>query len=140
MTTAGHARKDHPGCKEATMYDTESPSPTAVDYQVVAESAPFLELRRRQRRFVFPLTIAFLAWYFGFVLVAAYLPEVMATPVVGVINVGRVLGLAQFATTFAITMWYVSYANRRLDPLAARIRTKLEDAHIQDVTGNGAHQ
>jgi len=34
-------------------------------------------------------------------------------------------GLGQFVTTFAITTWYVSFANRRLDPLADEIRADL---------------
>jgi len=57
---------------------------------------------------------------------AAYAPQVMAIPVFGLINLGLVLGLAQVATTFIITMWYVSFANRRLDPLSLAMRTKLE--------------
>jgi uncharacterized membrane protein (DUF485 family) len=50
----------------------------------------------------------------------------MSTRVFGNINVGLLLGLGQFVTTFAITTWYVSYANRKLDPLAEEIRTDLE--------------
>ena len=41
-------------------------------------------------------------------------------------QIGLLLGLAQFVTTFAITMAYVSYANRRVDPLSAEIRGELE--------------
>jgi uncharacterized membrane protein (DUF485 family) len=36
------------------------------------------------------------------------------------------MGLAQFVTTFGITTWYVHYANNKLDPKAATIRTRLE--------------
>ena len=50
----------------------------------------------------------------------------MATPVWGNINVGLLMGLGQFVTTFAITMTYVSYANRRMDPLSTEIREELE--------------
>ena len=72
------------------------------------------------------MAVFFLAWYFAFVMLAAFAPEFMATPVLGVINLGLVLGLGQFVTTFAITMIYVSYANRRLDPLSADLRATLE--------------
>ena len=51
----------------------------------------------------------------------------MATPVLGEINLGLVIGLAQFATTFALTAGYVRYARRRLDPLAEQIRAAVED-------------
>jgi uncharacterized membrane protein (DUF485 family) len=59
------------------------------------------------------------------VLLADYAHEFMATRVIGNITVGLLFGLGQFVTTFAITTWYVSFANRRLDPLADEIRSDL---------------
>ncbi|MFJ4161291.1 DUF485 domain-containing protein [Microbacterium testaceum] len=99
-----------------------------VDYIAVEESAPFRELKKRQRSFVFPLAVAFLVWYFVYVLLSSFAPEFMAQPVSGAITVGLVLGLGQFVTTFAITMGYVAYANRRLDPGAEALRIELERA------------
>jgi uncharacterized membrane protein (DUF485 family) len=86
----------------------------------------FRALRRRMRSFAFPMAAAFLLWYLAFVLLASYARELMATPVLGGINLGLVIGLAQFASTFALTAGYVRYAGRRLDPLAARIREQVE--------------
>lgn len=100
--------------------------PGGVDYIAVEKSPPFIELKRRHRRFVWPLTIAFLVWYFAYVLLSSFATEFMSTRVWGHITVGLLLGLGQFVTTFAITMAYVSYANRRLDPLSAEIRGELE--------------
>ena len=87
----------------------------------------FARLRRRMRGFTFPMAALFLLWYFAYVLLASYAPALMATPVLGRVNVGLLVGLAQFATTFALTAAYVRYADRHLDPLAAGIRTQLED-------------
>jgi len=98
------------------------------DYQEVAESSDFRDLQRRHRRFVFPLAALFLIWYFVYVLLAAYAHDFMATPVIGSVNVGLLFGLGQFVTTFVITMAYVRYANRRLDPLAEKIGAELEGA------------
>jgi uncharacterized membrane protein (DUF485 family) len=100
--------------------------PGSVDFQEVQQWPQFRELRRRHRSFVFPMAAAFLLWYFLYVLLADYAHDFMSTRVVGNINIGLVLGLLQFVTTFAITTWYVSYANRRLDPLAGRLRRELE--------------
>lgn len=97
-----------------------------LDYQEEEKDPAFVELKRRHRSFVFPLTIVFLLWYFGYVILAAYAHDFMSTPVFGVINVGLLLGFGQFISTFVITMTYVSFANRRLDPLAAQIRADLE--------------
>lgn len=101
-------------------------APETRDYTEVAESADFRELQRRHRSFVFPLAVLFLIWYFVYVLLAAYAHDFMATPVIGSVNVGLLFGLGQFVTTFVITMAYVRYANRRLDPLSEKLRGELE--------------
>lgn len=108
--------------------------PPGIDYVAVEGSEPFRRLKSRHRRLVWPLAVLFLVWYFAFVLLSSFAPEFMATPVWGNINLGLLMGLGQFVTTFAITMGYVSYANRRLDPLAADIRRDLEAQEAQGVT------
>ena len=111
---------------------TASPSPSArgdgprATYDQVQASAEFARLRRRSRRFVFPLTGLFLAWYFLYVALAAFAPSLMATPVSGNLDVGLVLGLLQFASTFAIATIYARWAHRELDPAAACLRDRLE--------------
>jgi uncharacterized membrane protein (DUF485 family) len=100
-------------------------SDRVTDFGRAQSSEPFQRLRKRHRSFVFPLGIAFLVWYFAYVLLADYAHEFMATRVIGNITVGLLFGLGQFVTTFAITTWYVSFANRRLDPLADEIRSDL---------------
>ena len=95
-------------------------------YEHVQASAEFAELKSRLRRFVFPMSAAFLIWYLLFVLLASYAPEFMATPVLGNINVGLLLGLGQFVSTFAIATAYVRYANKHLDPAAERLRNRIE--------------
>ena len=97
-----------------------------IDYLAFEETPKYKELRKRQRGFVIPLLVAALAWYFLYVVLATYASAWMATPVFGSVNIGLILGLAQFVTTFAITQWYVSYANKRLDPLATELRQELE--------------
>jgi uncharacterized membrane protein (DUF485 family) len=110
------------------MSDPRTDAAGGIDYIAVEESAPFRELKRRQRSFVFPLAVAFLVWYFVYVLLSSFAGEFMSQRVWGDITVGLVFGLGQFVTTFAITMGYVAYANRRLDPGAEEIRHELERA------------
>jgi len=101
--------------------------PGGVDWQEVQGNAEFVELRRRLRSFVFPMTAAFLAWYLLYVLMATYARGFMSQKLVGNINVGLVFGLLQFVSTFLITWLYVRYANNRLDPLAEKLRAQIED-------------
>lgn len=116
--------------------DAHTPDAAAsVDFEQVQSTERFQELRKRHRSFVFPMAIAFLLWYFAYVLLADYAVGFMSTKVWGNINVGLILGLLQFVSTFAITGWYVSYSNRKLDPIAAEIRNEIEGRKF-DKDGN----
>ncbi|PPL17798.1 DUF485 domain-containing protein [Microterricola pindariensis] len=110
------------------LHTAEATGTDAVDFAAIQETPRFQKLRSRHRRFVFPVLIACLAWYLAYVLLAAYAPALMATPVFGSVNVGLLLGLAQIVTTFAVTTWYVTFANRELDPIASEIRDEAEAA------------
>jgi uncharacterized membrane protein (DUF485 family) len=99
---------------------------TGTVYEQVQATPEFAELRRRLRRFVFPMSVAFLIWYLVYVLLASYAPSFMAIKVFGNINVGLIIGLLQFVSTFVITTVYVRYANRHLDPAAEQLRERIE--------------
>jgi len=101
-------------------------SVSATAYTEVQQSERFQELRRRHRGIAFPLAAIFLAWYFLYVLLADYAHGFMSHKLAGNINVGLVMGLLQFVSTFTITAIYVRYANKNLDPLAAELRDELE--------------
>ena len=101
-------------------------TPTADAYLEMQKSPEFQELRHRYRGFAFPMTAAFLAWYFAFVFAAVFAPGWMGTPVPVFGNIGIVFGLLQFVTTGLITWAYVRHANNKLDPLATEIREEME--------------
>jgi uncharacterized membrane protein (DUF485 family) len=96
------------------------------EWEKVQASPEFRELRRRLRVFVFPVSALFLLWYLLYVLLADYATGFMSTKLFGNINVGLVFGLLQFVSTFVITGFYVRYANRKLDPLADKLRHDIE--------------
>lgn len=93
----------------------------------VQQSAEFGELRRAHRSFAFPVTIAFIVWYFLYVLLSNYAGGFMGTKVLGEINIAFVLGIAQFVTTFLIAWWYSRHAEAKIDPKAEAIKKRLED-------------
>ncbi len=101
-----------------------TPDPAA--YIEVQKSPQFVELRHRYRRFAFPMTIAFLVWYFMFVFASIFAPDWMATSVPIVGNIGILFGLLQFVTTGLITALYIRHATTKLDPLATEIRDEME--------------
>ncbi|MFC4944843.1 DUF485 domain-containing protein [Pseudonocardia sp. GCM10023141] len=101
---------------------------TGTIYQEIQRSPEFVDLRRRLRRFVFPMSAAFLIWYLVYVLLASYAPAFMAIKITGNINVGLIIGLLQFVSTFLITTIYVRYATKHIDPAAKRLREHIEGA------------
>jgi uncharacterized membrane protein (DUF485 family) len=102
------------------------PALTGQQFLATQASPEFQELRTRLRRFVFPMTAFFLIWYAVYVILGAFAHDFMAIHVFGNVNVGLLIGLGQFLTTFIITGLYVRFANRELDPRAAAIRAELE--------------
>jgi uncharacterized membrane protein (DUF485 family) len=100
--------------------------PNGPQFQEIQNSPEFQELRSRLRRFVFPMSAVFLLWYTAYVLLGAFAHDFMAIKVWGDINVGLLIGLGQFVSTFIITAIYVRFANRELDPRAAAIRSEIE--------------
>ncbi|MFI8179978.1 DUF485 domain-containing protein [Actinacidiphila glaucinigra] len=105
--------------------------PSADSYAEVQASAEFAQLRRSYRSFAFPLTVAFITWYLLYVLLSNYAGGFMDTKVVGHINVALVFGLAQFATTFGIAVWYSRHANAKLDSRADAIKARLEGPGVR---------
>ncbi len=101
-------------------------TPEEAKYLAAQDSPEFQELRRRYRGWVLPVVAAALAWYFLYVLLAAYAPDFMARPLFGNVNVGLIMGLLQFLTTFGITALYIRFADRVLDPVSTRIRDEFE--------------
>lgn len=104
--------------------------PSPQHYREVEQSAEFVELRKKFRAFAFPMTVAFLVWYFLYVLLSVYAVEWMSIKVFGNITTGLLISFLQFVTTFLITWLYIRHANRSLDPLSDKLKLELEgDTH-----------
>ena len=117
----------HGGVQQGGVQQGRAQQAATADPWVTAQRSPeFVQMRRKLRRFVFPMTAFFLSWYFLYVLLAAFAPDFMAIRVLGNINLGLIIGLLQFVSTFAITTLYVMFANKNIDPPGTDIREQLE--------------
>ncbi|MFC4014500.1 DUF485 domain-containing protein [Nonomuraea purpurea] len=96
-------------------------------YEQVQESSEFQELKRRFRAWTFPMTVAFLAWYLLYVVLSGWARDFMAIKLLGEINVGLIFGLLQFVSTFAIAWAYARHAEKKLDPIADKLRHEVEE-------------
>ena len=103
--------------------------PVAERSLQMQRSPEFQRLRRTFMGFIVPLTVLFLGWYLAYVLIAGFAPSFFATRIGGSnINVGLLFGLAQFVSTFVITMAYSRWANRTYDPLTEPLAHEMEQA------------
>lgn len=97
-------------------------------YAELSESDDFAELRRKFRSFVFPWTVAFMAWYLLYVIMSNWAHDFMSAQVVGHINVALVFGLLQFASTFLIALLYGRHMNKNVDPLGRKLAQRYNEA------------
>ncbi|WP_017585558.1 DUF485 domain-containing protein [Nocardiopsis ganjiahuensis] len=102
--------------------------PIRDEAYVAMHSDPrFIDLKRRLYRFIFPMSIAFMAWYLLYVLMSAFGRDIMGTDLFGNVNVALVFGILQFVSTFGIAVLYTRYANRNFDQSAAELRDELQN-------------
>ena len=111
----GQARSFHPA--EGVAGSDHHPE---IDWVAAERSEEFQQLVKRRRRFVVPATVFFLAWYFGFVVLAGYAPDFMGESVYEGLTVGYVLALTQFIMVWFLGWLYLRKADREFDPLAER--------------------
>jgi uncharacterized membrane protein (DUF485 family) len=86
----------------------------------------FLQLTRERSKFAWTLTIVMLVIYFGFVLVIAFDPALLGTPLSegSVTTVGIPVGVGVIISAFILTGIYVRRANGEFDALTAKIKAK----------------
>ncbi len=116
-------------------------SDSGIDWAAVEESPQFRELIATRRRFVLPATIFFLAWYFGFILLAGYAPHFMGRSVYQGLTVGYCLALTQFVMVLTLGLMYLRRSERTYDPLADAVvahaqALSRESDHGPEVTGS----
>ncbi|AKK02600.1 DUF485 domain-containing protein [Corynebacterium epidermidicanis] len=99
--------------------------PTADEFLAVSQSEEFGALRHTFRSFAFPISAVFLLWFVFYIVVATFATDFTSIRVYGAINIGMVLGLAQFATAGIVTWLYVRFADNTLDPATASIRNSM---------------
>lgn len=98
----------------------------AEEWHRIQQSDQFAHLKKVFRGFAFPMTVVFFVWYAAYVLLSTYAQDLMATKVLGDVNLGLLLGLLQFVSTFLITWLYIRHMNNNVDPIATEIREELE--------------
>jgi uncharacterized membrane protein (DUF485 family) len=89
----------------------------------VSNGPRFRELVARRSRFAWTLTVAMLAIYYGFILIIAFAPSVLGTPIASgaVTTIGIPIGVLIILAAFVLTAIYVRRANAEFDTLNQQI-------------------
>ena len=100
---------------------------TATSYDRIRENPKFRALVQRRTRLAAVLAATMLVIYFGFILLVAYAPGLLATPIAGgVTTIGVPIGLFVILAAFALTGVYVAQANTTFDRLNDDILRELD--------------
>ncbi|MBA2770696.1 MAG: DUF485 domain-containing protein [Pseudomonadota bacterium] len=88
----------------------------------VSHSPRYQQLLAERARFSWALTLIMLAIFFGYILLIAFAPGVLAARIGdGTTTIGIPIGLGVIISGIALTGVYVHRANSRYDPLIAAI-------------------
>jgi uncharacterized membrane protein (DUF485 family) len=89
----------------------------------VRRNPKFAELTERRSRYAWSLSIVMLAIYYGFILVVAFTPQVLAVPIApgAVTTIGIPIGILIILAAFVLTGLYVRRANAEFDALTQQV-------------------
>jgi uncharacterized membrane protein (DUF485 family) len=89
----------------------------------LARDPRYLALVRRRSGFAWALTGVICVIYYGYILLIAFRPDILARPIGGgVMTLGIPVGLGVILSGIALTAIYVIRANRVYDPELAALR------------------
>ncbi len=96
--------------------------------EVVKNDPNYKELVAKRTSFSVMLSIIMLLVYFGFILMIAYFPQVLGTPLSegSVTTVGIPVGMGVIFFSFIITGIYTKRANSEFDDLNNKIKEKVK--------------
>jgi uncharacterized membrane protein (DUF485 family) len=100
---------------------------TQTEWDRIAATKQFKDLMATKKVFIIPAFVFFVTYYFALPILVGYAPNLMATKVVGVVNLAYLFALSQFFVAWLIAWLYVRAASN-FDELAKDI---IEDAHKQ---------
>lgn len=100
---------------------------TASAYERIRENPKFQALVKRRTRLAGVLAATMLVIYFGFILLVAYAPDFLGTPIAGgATTIGVPIGLLVIVAAFVLTGIYVWQANTTFDRMNDEILKELE--------------
>lgn len=99
----------------------------AQSYEIIQQNPKYRDLVKQRSTLGWSLAVLTLIIYFGFILLIAYAPKFLATPVgAGVMTIGIPIGIGVIVSAFILVGIYVARANATYDTLTREI---VEESH-----------
>lgn len=93
-------------------------------YSEIVHSSYFKQLMEEKKRFILPMTLFFLLFYFSLPVLTAY-SDVLNNKAIGDISWAWIFAFAQFIMTWALCMIYTKKA-KRFDELAEKVVSEMD--------------
>ena len=103
---------------------------TAAPWDAIAASSGFKELLKAKARFIVPMTIFFVVYYFALPVLVGFFPDLMKRKVWGQANAAYLFALSQFFVAWAIAFLYVRSA-AQWDKMAAAVLEKFKSGRSE---------
>ncbi|WP_068674935.1 DUF485 domain-containing protein [Oceanobacillus sp. Castelsardo] len=103
----------------------ESHGNNKVDYERIVESEQFKSFMKVKRKFILPMTVFFLVFYFLLPICTSY-TTFLNTPAFGDISWVWIFAVAQFVMTWVLCTIYVKKANSFDEKVKAIINDQIE--------------
>jgi uncharacterized membrane protein (DUF485 family) len=94
-----------------------------------AAHASVRQLIAEKLKYLVPMTIIFMAGYIGLTVLAGFAKDLMATKVIGSVNLGFVLIALNYVLSWVLAIVYGRIAGGVFDPLAAKAATEIRSVN-----------
>jgi uncharacterized membrane protein (DUF485 family) len=96
------------------------------DWAAIARNPKFIEIHHKKAVFLFGWWIFSTVYYFLLPIGAGSAPGFFSVKVIGNINIGYLFALSQFFVSWALAIYYASWANRVSDRLTQELVDELK--------------
>lgn len=110
--------------QETPQPQSSAAAPADLQWEEVAQRPEFKNLLSAKARFIIPMCVFFLAYYFALPILVGLAPDLMAKKVYGAVNVAYLFALSQFFMTWIVAIVYAKAA-AKFDKRAQEVAEKL---------------
>ncbi len=89
---------------------SENPPSSSDGWVRIMNRPEFAQLLVAKRRFIVPCCVFFLLYYFAFLILVGWFPDLVKKPVIGKVNVAYLFALSQFVMAWGMAWLYMRRA------------------------------